>query len=450
MSSTENPFFSTTPSEAQGSSEVEASGETPDKLTAMVEMVRELSAQTDAQQMVSDFGDRFRRMFTYEGFIALSRRGLESPWYRITRSSLWTTPINPWKQKDQLPVLNGGFLGELLYGDVPVIINDFRPNPDDPAYEHLKDFRSLQAVPHYHEGVGTNMAINFSTRPGAFDLGKLPDNVLTHNLFGRTTNNMVLSQQLKEANDALDAELKVVGDIQRSLLPHTLPTIEHMELAAHYHTATRAGGDYYDLFPLADGKWGILVADVSGHGTPAAVVMAATHAIAHAYTGPDGHEPCAPCAMLSYLNSRLVGKYDADTVMFVTAFYAIFDPATRTLTYSAAGHPPPRLYRDGELTALDQVGGLPLGIIDQSDYHSATVQLQPGDRITLFTDGITEAFDPSRKQYGEARLDAVLQQAGMSQAKPEDAIHVLLDDVHAFAHGMPNDDDQTILALQVT
>lgn len=439
MTSTPQPPLAGTPTAANAA----------DRVAEMVELVRELSAQTDVQKMVTDFGDRFRRMFTYEGFMALSRRGLEPPHYRITRSSLWEHAINPWKDKNRLPLLQGGVLGELLYGDLPVIVNDFRPNPDDPAYEHLKDFRSYQAVPHYHNGVGTNMAINFSTQPNAFDFEKLPDHILTHNLFGRTTNNMVLSQQLKEVNDALDAELKVVGDIQRSLLPQTLPTIENLQLAAHYHTAKRAGGDYYDLFPLADGKWGILVADVSGHGTPAAVVMAATHAVAHAYTGPTGHDSCAPCAMLSYLNARLSGRYDANTVMFVTAFYGVFDPATRMLSYAAAGHPPPRLCRGDELSMLDQVGGLPLGIIREADYESTSIQLDPGDKLTLFTDGIAEAFDPNRQQYSEARLDAVLQRSCPAHDSPQGTIDAVLEDVRTFAQGTPNDDDQTILALQV-
>jgi len=421
-----------------------------DRVAEMVELVRELSAQTDAQQMVTDFGDRFRRMFTYEGFIALSRRGLERPYYRITRSSQWEHAVNPWKDKDQLPVLQGGLLGELLYGDLPVIVNAFRPNPDDPAYEHIKDFRSCQAVPHYHGGVGTNMAINFSTKLNGFDPEKLPDQILTHNLFGRTTNNMVLSQRLREANNALDAELKVVGDIQRSLLPQTLPEIENLKLAAHYHTAKRAGGDYYDLFPLADGKWGILVADVSGHGTPAAVVMAATHAVAHAYTGPTGHDSCAPCEMLSYLNQRLAGRYDANTVMFVTAFYGVFDPKARTLDYAAAGHPPPRLCRGEELSLLDGAGGLPLGITADAAYDTARLELESGDKLTLFTDGLAEAFDPDRQQYGEARLDAVLQRSCPGCDSPASTIEALLEDISTFAQGTPNDDDQTILALQVT
>ncbi|MEM7625301.1 MAG: PP2C family protein-serine/threonine phosphatase [Planctomycetota bacterium] len=418
------------------------------RVAEMVDLVRELSAQTDAQKMVSDFGDRFRRMFHYDGFIALSRRDLPTPKYRITRNSGWEKAINPWKQRDQLPVLEAGVLGDLLYGDLPVLNNEFVPDPDDPAYEYLKDYRSFQAVPHYHEGVGTNMAINFSSEPGAFAPDKLADQVLTHNLFGRTTNNMVLSQELKAAHAALDAELKIVGDIQRSLLPQALPDVPHLDIAAHYETAKRAGGDYYDLFPRADGRWGILIADVSGHGTPAAVVMAVTHAVAHTYAGPDASTTCEPCAMLGYINDRLAGRYDVNTVMFVTAWYGVFDPKTLTLDYAAAGHPPPRVCRDGELLKLDQAGGLPLGITPHPRYDTARFQLRPGDELVMFTDGIAEAFNPDRKQYGEERLDALLAQSPPDR-RPADTLRAVLDDVGGFAQGVPNDDDQTLLALRV-
>ncbi|MEM8738613.1 MAG: PP2C family protein-serine/threonine phosphatase [Planctomycetota bacterium] len=418
------------------------------RVDEMVELVRELSSQTDPQKMVRDFGDRFQRMFPYEGFLALSRRDLAAPRYRITRHSGWEKNINPWKQRDQLPVLEGGILGELLYGDLPVLNNDFTPDPADPAYEYLKDYRSFQAVPHYHDGVGTNMAINFSNEPAAFDPEKLADQVLTHNLFGRTTNNMVLSQQLRAAHAALDAELQTVGDIQRSLLPQDLPEIAGVEIAAHYATARRAGGDYYDLFPRADGKWGILIADVSGHGTPAAVVMAVTHAVAHTYAGPDADEACAPCAMLSYINERLVGKYDVRTVMFVTAWYGVYDPATRKLDYATAGHPSPRLCRDGQLRHLDQAGGLPLGITAHPRYDTATFQLEPDDELVLFTDGIAEAFNLQRKQYGEPRLDELLCQSPRGRP-PADTLRAILDDVEAFAQGVPNDDDQTLMAIRI-
>ena len=113
-------------------------------------------------------------------------------------------------------------------------------------------------------------------------------------LFGRATHNLVLRNELKQTYDIVERELKVVADIQRSLLPQVLPKIPNLELAAYYRTSRWAGGDYYDFFPLPDGRWGILVADVSGHGTPAAVMMAICHSLAHSLPGPA--DP--PSAML--------------------------------------------------------------------------------------------------------------------------------------------------------
>jgi sigma-B regulation protein RsbU (phosphoserine phosphatase) len=428
--------------------ETRAAADGAEQVAAMVELVRELSTQTDPQQMLLDFSERFRQTFTYQGFLSLSRRDLEAPHYRITRSSRWETKLNPWTQKDQLPLMQGGLLGELLYGDQPVLNNDFHPDPSDPAFEYLQGHRSFMAVPHYHDGVGTNMAINFGNEPGMFDPARFADHILTHNLFGRTTNNMVLSIQLREAHAAIDAELKVVGEIQRSLLPQTLPEVPHLELAAHYQTARRAGGDYYDLFRLADGRWGILIADVSGHGTPAAVVMAVTHAIAHEHAGPNADEPCAPCAMLSFINRRLAGRYDAGAVMFVTAWYGIFDPEDRSLRYAAAGHPPPRLCRGGELTRLDQAGGLPLGITPHAAYDSTETTLEPGDGLLLFTDGITEAFNPDRQQYGEARLDEQLCRTDATVA-PQETLDAVLSDLRRFTGPGQPEDDQTLIAARV-
>lgn len=129
--------------------------------------------------------------------------------------------------------------------------------------------------------------------------------------------------------------------MQRSLLPQELPDILGVELAAEYLTSHAAGGDLYDLASMADGSWGIFIADVSGHGTPAAVIMAITHALAHAHPGPP--DPLVPFDDL--FNQRLSRDYTPRTPAFVTAFYGVYNPTTRTLTYCNAGHPPPRLIR---------------------------------------------------------------------------------------------------------
>src|SRR5437762_9568545 len=225
--------------------------------------------------------------------------------------------------------------------------------------------RSLIAVPNYDQGVALNMVVLMRKEPAAFQREQFPMWVWMSNLFGRATHNLVLSEELKKAYEAVDYELKGLADIQRSLLPKELPRIPNLSLAAHYQTSRRAGGDYYDFFPLPDGRWGILIADVSGHGTAAAVLMAVTHSIAHTYPGA----PTPPGELLGHVNRVLAERYTANSGAFVTAFYAVYDPATRAITYSSAGHPPPRLKRcaDGSLALLDGQHGLPLGILPEEE-----------------------------------------------------------------------------------
>src|SRR5262245_19363179 len=240
-----------------------------ERLAIVVQTMREISRETDPQAMVRAYGARMRQLRPYDAFIALSRRDLPAPQFRITRSSNWTEPINPWKQKHLLPILEGGLLGSLIYGNEPEIIDDLDVDPDDPAAEYLAGYRSLMAIPNYDQGVALNMVISLRKESNAFKREEFPEMVWMSNLFGRAAHNLVLADEVREAYDAVDRELKMVADIQRSLLPSKLPEIPTMHLAAHYQTARRAGGDYYDFFALPDGKWSIMIADVSGHGTPA-------------------------------------------------------------------------------------------------------------------------------------------------------------------------------------
>ena len=309
---------------AASSVPVAGTGDWRERLAMLTEMMREMSQQEDPQAMVRSYGERVRKLMPSDGWVSLSRRGLESPRYRITRASIWKEPIDPWKEKDRLPLLEGGLLGELLYGDEPRIIDDIEPllKPDDPALEYLQGHRSLMAIPHYDKGVGLNMVVTMSKQPAAYDPEQFPERYWMSSLFGRATQNLVLSDELKRAYEIVERELNVVADIQRSLLPKTLPAIPGLELATHYQTSQWAGGDYYDFFELPDGRWGFLIADVSGHGTPAAVMMAILHSLAH---GHPGH-PEPPSTLLEHVNKRLSASYTAENEVFVTAFYGIYDP----------------------------------------------------------------------------------------------------------------------------
>jgi sigma-B regulation protein RsbU (phosphoserine phosphatase) len=420
-------------------------GDWQQRLAQIVELVREMSRQTDPQEMVRSYGERVRRLLPNDRRISLSRRDLAAPKYRITRSTTWSENINPWKEKDRLPLFEGGLLAKLIYGDEPQIIDNLDVPEDDPAAEYLAGHRSLMAIPMFDQGIALNMVVMLRKKPGAFPKEELPPMVWLSNLFGRATSNLVLSDELQRTYQALDRELKIVGEIQRSLLPARLPTIPTLDLATHYQSSQRAGGDYYDFFPLPAGKWGIFIADVSGHGTPAAVLMAVTHCIAHTHPGP-AHPPAK---VLEYLNHHLATKYTNQNENFITAFYGVYDPADRTLTYACAGHNPPRLKRcqDGTLLELNAVSGLPLGITSQGKYDECRQQLQPGDQIVFYTDGITEANNSEGKLFGTHRLDHVLENCSLQASA---LLKAVLHSVEEFANGHPADDDRTLIVARVS
>lgn len=412
------------------------------RLAEIVEMMREMSRQTDPQAMVRAYAARTRRLMPTDRSVSLSRRELEFPQVRVTRFTGWTEDLNPWEQKHRLPVISGGLFADLIYGDEPKVIDDLNAilEPTDPAAPFLEGMRSLMALPNYDKGEALNMVLVLRKEPAAFDREGLPERVWMSNLFGRATHNLVLSEELKRAYGALERELEVVAEIQRSLLPRAIPPIPGLELAVHYEASRWAGGDYYDFLPLQDGRWGLLIADVSGHGTPAAVLMAITQTIARG----DLEAQLAPARFLAQINHRLARHYTSDGGMFVTAFYGIFDPIARTLTYANAGHNPPLLKRcsDGSVLTLDQVGGLPLGLFERLTYDESTLQLRRGDQLVLYTDGITEATNTAGQLFGMTRLDRAISRC---QQTADAMIRTVLGHLEDHTQGQPHADDQTLV-----
>jgi sigma-B regulation protein RsbU (phosphoserine phosphatase) len=296
-------------------------------------------------------------------------------------------------------------------------------------------------VPLYDKGVALNAVVLLKEEPNGFPRDRFAEHVWMSNLFGRATHSLVLADEVRRAYNRLDRELQTVADIQRSLLPTVLPNIPTLDLATDYQTSTRAGGDYYDFFPLPEGQWGILIADVSGHGTPAAVIMAVTHSIAHMLRGPC----CPPSRMMTFVNQHLTARYTGGSGTFVTAFYGIYDPATRRLSYSSAGHPSPRLIRDDKVVPLDTKAGLPLGIDETEEYYDCQHTLEPDDTFVLYTDGITEARNPEGDMFGEDRLDT----AACCHCDAATTLRAILDDLEIFRAGRALADDRTLLVARV-
>lgn len=440
-----------------------------ERLRFTVELMRETSSRHEPGEVVAGYAERLRSLTNFEAFVALSRRGLKKPGVLITRHSEWKHQPDPWSERDKLPVIEGGVLSDLIYANEAKIIDDFAVPESDPAHPHVGRFRSAIAVPIFDDGQGLNMNLVLSSRPRAFDPEFFPELVWTTNLFGRGTKMMVLQKQLKEAYERIDHEMQTVGRLQRSLLPGEMPRISSLDLAAHYEPSTRAGGDYYDVFDFGGGRWGILLADVCGHGPPAAVLMAITHSLAHMFCKQhvasivrgDETAPC-PAAALEYLNENLEARYTRSNGSFVTAFFAVFDEHTRTLSFASAGHNPPRVKRcsDGSTFVLDsrvggmscQTGGdasllgLPLGIEPGVAYVSYSTRLAVGDQIVFYTDGITEARNPAGELFGTDRLDHAIEDCRIDA---EGMIRAIIASVDQFADGRAQEDDRTILVAKV-
>ncbi len=415
------------------------------RLAASVDLMRALSRSSDPQEMYALFSRRMDELYPVSRRLSVSRRGLRPPDFRVTRFSLWKDTANPWTEPDRFPVHRGGVLAELLYADEPRLIPDLTLRPDDPAAAYLAGQRSLLAIPIYEQGVAVNAIVLGREEPDAFSRDRLPDMVMLSNMFGRATQTLVLSHAVKGAFDAADFEMKAVADIQKALLPDAVPRVPGLDVAVDYRAAARAGGDYYDFFPLPGGRLGVLVADASGHGAPAAVLMAMTHSIAHTL-----HESARACPsdLLTQLNAHLARRYTRPTGSFVTAFAVVFDPARQTLTYASAGHAPPLVVRaDGTRTTLNRAQKLPLGIKPTETYPEQSAGFAPGDRVALVTDGILEAANAAGDMFGTAGVGAALRPVCDSAA---DDLGAILGAWAVHSAGVPTADDRTVVVVRAT
>ncbi|HUU45059.1 MAG TPA: GAF domain-containing SpoIIE family protein phosphatase [Acidobacteriota bacterium] len=238
----------------------------------------------------------------------------------------------------------------------------------------------------------------------------------------------------------LQEDVRNATVIQEMLLPQKPPSIPGADLAGVSHPARDVGGDYFDFIDLGEGRWGIAVGDVSGKGLPAALLMANLQAVMRGCAITAGS--VADCVAAT--NHLLVASTDSKT--FVTLFYAVFDGATRTLTYCNAGHNPPmRLRVDGSIEELS-VGGPISGAFSWATYEEAVITLDQGEHLVIYTDGVTEAEDPTEEQFGEKRLAELIQ--GQSSAPAQTLIDRVVAEVLKFQQDAPVMDDITVVCLR--
>lgn len=237
----------------------------------------------------------------------------------------------------------------------------------------------------------------------------------------------------QRASDRLIRELDDAREIQQRLLPTEMPKLAGCEIEAAWQPVSAVGGDYFDAIKLSDTCVAFCVADVSGKGLPAALLMSNIQATVKAFA----HDTTNPAEMCSRINRVLCDNIGSEK--FITFFYGVLDVACRRLRFTNAGHIPPILvHSDGTQVSLSD-GGTVLGILRNAPYVEGAVDVNAGDRIVLITDGITEANNGDGEEFGEERLASVLQNATAAG---------ILDSVFSFA-GQDLQDDATVLVVSV-
>ncbi|HTP88774.1 MAG TPA: GAF domain-containing SpoIIE family protein phosphatase [Bryobacteraceae bacterium] len=255
---------------------------------------------------------------------------------------------------------------------------------------------------------------------------------------------MVNAARYREQLTAIQRELDTARAIQHSLVPRVFPPFPartDFDIHAQMTSARAVGGDFFDFFLIDDDHLGIVIGDVSGKGTPAALYMAVTHT----HVRSTALRGLGPGECLAEVNRVLVA--DNASSMFATCFYGILDTRTGQLQYSSAGHNPPyRIGAAGAVEPLESAGGTPLGMFQWKNYESASLQLAPGDSLFLYTDGVPEANNSELEDFTNERLEKVL---GLSATLPtREIVSTVNSEVLAFTAGAPQSDDITIMAVR--
>lgn len=249
-------------------------------------------------------------------------------------------------------------------------------------------------------------------------------------------NNARLLRAERAERAALDRDAQEARAIQQALLPKSSPFISGFAISGLSVPARAVGGDWYDFIPFPDGRWGIVLADVSGKGTAAALLMSATRGMFRSLA----EACCTPAEVLTRLNELMVNDFPAGK--FVTLVYAVLDPVKRTVVFANAGHLRPLLIDEQREEFIEVERGLPLGL-QCGEYSETEIQLAKGSRLVFYSDGITEAVNAREEEFGLCRL-------AEHAIRPDASAVTIVDEVRTFANGNGVRDDASVVFLKAS
>lgn len=404
------------------------------ELSLLNDLAREIGASLDAGEIMHRIIRRaLKNVKAEQGVITLVEARNDDPMTTLVRTAGSSVQQDPYQVNDSL-------LGWMLHHNKPLAINDppgdirFRGTRWDPS------IRSILCVPLLIRSRLTGMLTVYNKKAAA---GFTEDDQRLLSIIAAQSAQIVENARLFEEEKAflhMREEVRLAHEIQTSLLPKTLPQTPGYDIVGTSFPAETVGGDYFDYIPLTDDRLGLCVGDVSGKGLPASLMMANVQATLRGQAlWADTAAACLERANKLLCQSIRKGS-------FVTLFYGILDLRRHLLRYANAGHNRPLLRTaDGAVRRLE-LGSLVLGFLPNHTYEEATLSFAPGDALLIYSDGLTEAMNTAREQFGEERLVALIKQYGAQPAQT--LVNRIVEEAKLHAGKASPNDDLTLLVVK--
>src|SRR5438093_10846965 len=417
---------------------------TIDKLRMLLDITKTISRSLDLDEVLNLVMDTLDSLIPYDAagiYLVKCSRPLAEWEGPPDETCVFHTQVVRGYDIDDLQELNlkmgEGLIGHVALTGKPYVSDDVRHNP-----------RYINARPRTNSEMVAPIISNNEVI-GVFDLESDELNaysnddvevlMLLASQVAIIIEKVMLHQQLIE-KQRLETQLEIARDVQLQLLPPRDPKLEGFDISAYNFPTEEVSGDYYDWVRIYEDQIGIVIADVSGKGVPAALLMAFLRASLRAAS----HIGYAPHISMSKVNYLLWESIERN--QFVTAFYGILDAPNRTLAYSNAGHNPPLLINADGTPRFEERGGVPLGMFRDSRYYEYFATIEPGQLLVLYTDGVTDAMNQSGEEYGRERLvEAVRRGRELSARKLIDFIQ---QDVIKWTDGRGAHDDITLFVVK--
>src|SRR5882762_8783888 len=413
-----------------------------DKLRMLLDITKTISRSLDLDEVLNLVMDTLDSLIPYDaaGIYLLKRSHPQSEWAEDETCVFHTQVVRGYDIDDlqELGIKMGeGLIGHVAVSGKPFISPDVR---NEPRYINARaGTRSEMVAPIISNNEVIGVFDLESDELNAYDKDDLEILGLLASQVAIIIEKVMLHDQLIE-KQRLETQLEVARQVQLELLPARDPQLEGFDISAYNFPTEEVSGDYYDWVRIYDDQIGIVIADVSGKGVPAALLMAFLRASLRAAT----HIGYAPHISMSKVNYLLWESIERN--QFVTAFYGILDATNRTLAYTNAGHNPPLLLTaDGNFSFIDR-GSVPLGMFKDTRYHEYYLTTEPDDVLMLYTDGVTEAQNAQGEEFGRVRLaEAVKSNRQLGARELIAAVHT---EVLAWTEGRGATDDVTFFVIK--